>query len=82
MGDQFLEWRLIVRPVERGSPGQEMVQRAAKRINVSTDIHSVGVTCLLGGNVVGRAHRQAVGGQFIVNCLLRIEQGQAEGRGP
>jgi hypothetical protein len=68
----------VLRPTEGRTAGQQLVERAAQRVHVGADVDRVAVEGLLGGHVVGRAHRLAFGGQLARIGLLSAQPGEAE----
>ena len=64
--------------LERRMAGQQVIQRAAERINVGADVGLLGVERLLRRNVVGRAHHLAALGQPGIGRLFAGGLGQAE----
>lgn len=57
---------------------QQFVEGAAQRVDVGTDVDRMAVGRLLGGHVVGCAHRLPLAGEFLAAVLRRAEQGEAQ----
>ena len=62
MGQHFVEGALIFRPAKGRPAGKQFVERGPEAVDVGADIDRAAVGGLLGGHVIGGAHRLAGAG--------------------
>ena len=76
MAYQLFRVGLELRPAEGRTSDQQLIERAAQRIDVGPKVDGVGVRSLFRGHVVGRAHDLTQRGQLAAGGLIGAEQGQ------